>query len=108
MYSIKKLATLDSTYDTHVIATGFTSYLAAMNWLDHYVKKDNEFVEVFEEEDNESSSADLEAFFDDDDELELDMADDDFEITDEDYLEWCAASCGMTYNAYCGKPWLDE
>lgn len=29
------------------------------------------------------------------------------ELTAEDYLEWCASSCGMTYNAYIGKPWLD-
>jgi hypothetical protein len=25
----------------------------------------------------------------------------------EDVTEWCASSCGMTYNAYIGKPWLD-
>lgn len=30
-----------------------------------------------------------------------------WEPTAEDYTEWCAASCGMTYNAYIGKPWLD-
>lgn len=29
------------------------------------------------------------------------------ELSQEDYLEWCASSCGMTYNAYIGKPWLD-
>ncbi len=29
------------------------------------------------------------------------------EITAEDFTEWCASSCGMTYNAYIGKPWLD-
>ncbi len=29
------------------------------------------------------------------------------DISQEDYLEWCASSCGMTYNAYIGKPWLD-
>ena len=29
------------------------------------------------------------------------------EPTAEDCTEWCAASCGMTYNAYIGKPWLD-
>lgn len=105
-FSIKKLATLESTYDTHVIATGFTSYIAAFDWLTHVVKHDNEFFEIFEEEDDESSSADLEALDIDPD--ELDLVEDDFEITDEDYLEWCAASCGMTYNAYIGKPWLDE
>jgi len=25
----------------------------------------------------------------------------------EDFTEWAAASCGMTYNEYIGKPWLD-
>ena len=29
------------------------------------------------------------------------------DITAEDFTEWCASSCGMTYNAYIGKPWLD-
>ncbi len=29
------------------------------------------------------------------------------ELSQEDYLEWCASSCGTTYNAYIGKPWLD-
>lgn len=29
------------------------------------------------------------------------------ELSQEDYLEWCAASCGITYNDYTGKPWLD-
>lgn len=29
------------------------------------------------------------------------------EISAEDYIEWAAASCGMTYNEYIGKPWLD-
>jgi len=29
------------------------------------------------------------------------------EISAEDYNEWAAASCGMTYNEYIGKPWLD-
>jgi hypothetical protein len=29
------------------------------------------------------------------------------EISAEDYAEWAAASCGMTYNEYIGKPWLD-
>ena len=29
------------------------------------------------------------------------------DISPEDFTEWCAASCGMTYNAYIGKPWLD-
>lgn len=38
-----------------------------------------------------------------------DEDDEDWEpdITPEDYTEWCASSCGMTYNAYLGKPWLD-
>ena len=59
----------------------------------------DEFFEIFEEEDEESSSADLED--EDDENWEPD-------ITPEDYLEWCASSCGMTYNAYIGKPWLDN
>lgn len=29
------------------------------------------------------------------------------EVSAEDYNEWAAASCGMTYNEYIGKPWLD-
>lgn len=29
------------------------------------------------------------------------------EISAEDYNEWAAASCGMTYNEYIRKPWLD-
>ena len=29
------------------------------------------------------------------------------DITAKDFTEWCASSCGMTYNAYVGKPWLD-
>lgn len=29
------------------------------------------------------------------------------ELSQEDYLEWCASSCGTTYNAYIGKSWLD-
>lgn len=29
------------------------------------------------------------------------------EVSMEDYNEWAAASCGMTYNEYIGKPWLD-
>lgn len=29
------------------------------------------------------------------------------DITAEDFTEWCASSCGMTYNAYIGKPWED-
>lgn len=29
------------------------------------------------------------------------------EPTAEDFTEWCASSCGMTCNAYIGKPWLD-
>lgn len=29
------------------------------------------------------------------------------ELSQEDYLEWCASSCGTTYNAYIGKPWID-
>ena len=29
------------------------------------------------------------------------------EISAEDYNEWAAASCGMSYNEYIGKPWLD-
>lgn len=28
-------------------------------------------------------------------------------VSTEDYLEWAAASCGMTYNAYIGRPWED-
>lgn len=37
-----------------------------------------------------------------------DEDEDDYEeISAEDYAEWCAASCGMTYNEYIGKPWLD-
>ena len=100
-FSVKKLATLNGIEDTHVIATGFESYIEAFDWLTHLVKHDNEFFEIFEEEDEESSSADLEAFFEDEDE-------DDWEPTAEDYLEWRASSCGMTYNAYIGKPWLDE
>lgn len=47
------------------------------------------------------------------DEDDLEDEDDDVEdwvpdITPEDYIEWCASSCGMTYNAYIGKPWLDN
>ena len=29
------------------------------------------------------------------------------DITAEDLTEWCASSCGVTYNTYIGKPWLD-
>ena len=29
------------------------------------------------------------------------------EPTTEDFAEWCASSCGMTYNAYINKPWMD-
>lgn len=32
---------------------------------------------------------------------------DPFEPSYEDYIEWCAASCGMTYNEYIGRPWED-
>lgn len=42
-----------------------------------------------------------EASEEDEDEWEAD------DLSQEDYLEWCASSCGTTYNAYIGKPWLD-
>ena len=29
------------------------------------------------------------------------------DISGEDYAEWAAASCGLTYGAYIGRPWED-
>ena len=30
------------------------------------------------------------------------------DVSEEDVIEWQASSCGMTYNTYIGKPWLDN
>lgn len=50
-------------------------------------------------EDFHESEADVE------DEDEDDWEEED--LSQEDYLEWCASSCGTTYNAYIGRPWED-
>ena len=62
----------------------------------------NDIVRTLPAEDFHESDAE-----EDEDLDELDLQEDDFELSPEDYAEWCAASCGMTYNAYIGKPWLD-